>query len=138
MNLKLSLLLPLAAMLLFSCETETPEIPDENTPFLGTWINPVYTDSTRTYSRAEGLMDNEYGLSILENHSVLERKNSGWCGTPPISYADFQGNWLFEDDTLRLNVDFWGGTSELTWIIRSVDENEMVILPIRENYPLPR
>ena len=137
MYLKISFLLLPAALILFSCETESIKIPDENLPFVGIWINPVYTDSTRTFTRSGGLIENEYGLSLFKDHSVLERKNSGWCGTPPISYADFEGNWLFEHDTLRLNVDFWGGTSELTWIIRSVNENKMVIRPIRENYPMP-
>ena len=43
--------------------------------------------------------------------TMTERKNSGWCGTPPISYADYPGSWSVLNDTMiNVTVGYWGGT----------------------------
>ena len=121
-----------------SCELNEKQSPETADLVVGTWIDPVYTDSSLSYKRSSSLIENQYGLSIHAAHTVLERKNSGWCGTPPISYADFDGTWNRTDSIMDVSVDFWGGTAEYTWKVLKVDENELIVEVIEMAYPMPR
>jgi hypothetical protein len=61
--------------------------------------------------------------------TLLERKNAGWCGTPPISYADYAGYWTILNDTLlRIEVAYWGGNTRYDLDIESLDEDSMSVI----------
>jgi hypothetical protein len=129
---------PILALLfvciLVSCQKE--EIPATPAVYSiqGNWINPVYIDTLVTYQKADKLIDNQYGISFQENNKLIERKNNGWCGTPPITTADYAGTWRSTDSTLNISVGFWGGTGNYTWKIMSVTNNKLVISIIKEEY----
>ncbi len=66
-------------------------VPVETTDgVVGVWINRQYNDGLLTFDKANEFID-DYGISFLENGNLIERKNIGWCGTPPITYGDFEG-----------------------------------------------
>jgi len=92
---------------------------------IGSWINPVYSDTLLVYKRALALVTNEYGITFLDSGNVVERKNDGWCATPPISCADFPGTWSLNGSILTINVAYWGGTSQYTWKIISLDNDTL-------------
>ena len=50
--------------------------------------------------RREELDEAFYGFIIGEDGSFTERKNTGWCGTPPITYGNFEGSWTAVSDSL--------------------------------------
>ncbi len=49
------------------------------------------------YTRLESLTGNRGGYEFGLRGSLLVR-NFGWCGTPPYSYANFEGAWQQEQD----------------------------------------
>lgn len=105
-------------------------------PLVGSWIQQEYADSTFVMKRAAGLKDNDYGFTMEANHQFIERKNAGWCGTPPISYADFEGTWTYEDSILQIEVEYWGGMASYTWKVLWVDQDELIIYPIDQEFEL--
>lgn len=64
----------------------------------------------------------------------IERKNAGWCGTPPIAYADFNGSWAKNDSLIDITVDYWGGVANYHWKIISIDNNNLILCKLKEEY----
>ncbi|HVO75554.1 MAG TPA: hypothetical protein VMT35_16105, partial [Ignavibacteriaceae bacterium] len=59
---------------------------------------------------------------------------AGWCGTPPICYANFSGIWEFQGDSvLKIKVAYWGGMTEYNLKIISLDRREFKVMYL---YPL--
>jgi len=126
----------LFAFSLIACEKNNENAAASNDDLIGSWFNPQYNDSIATFERSEGLVDNEYGFSFKEDNTFIERKNAGWCGTPPIFYADFDGTWTKNDSIIEITVGYWGGTADYTWKIVSIDESLLEIYVIEQEYQL--
>ena len=106
---------------LVSCEKEFLEADalGENAGIVGNWIEEGYREDTTLLKRAGELDKVKYGFTINEDGTFIERKNSGWCGTPPISYANYDGTWeAVSDSLLNITVGYWGGM--MTYQIRIV------------------
>jgi hypothetical protein len=84
--------------------------------------------------KSNKLKENEYGILFKSNGKLTERKNSGWCGTPPISYADFNGYWEEHNSIIEIKVDYWGGLADYQWKIISVDNDILTVYKISEDY----
>ena len=130
------LIILLFAFSIIACEKNNENEAAINDQLIGSWFNPQYNDSIVTFERSEGLIDNEYGFTFNEDNTFSERKNVGWCGTPPISYADFDGTWTKNDSIIEITVGYWGGTSEYTWKMVSVDEASLKIIRLEVDYNL--
>ena len=131
-----SLIILLFALSIIACEQNNENAAATSDHLIGSWFNPQYNDSIVTYERSEGLVDNEYGFSFKEDMTFIERKNAGWCGTPPIFYADFDGIWSKNDSIIEITVDYWGGTAEYTWKIISIDNAILKVIRLEEDYNL--
>lgn len=114
-------LLYLPIILIFVSCTENPvneKIPDN---LEGTWVYRSYQDDVYTMEKSTNLENDNSGMIILGNGNLIERKNVGFCGTPPVVYDNYEGNWESLSDTkLLINVDYWGGTENYTLEIVSV------------------
>ncbi len=130
------LLIVLFALSIIACEKNNENAAATTDHLIGSWFNPQYNDSIVTFERSEGLVDNECSFSFKEDKTFIERKNAGWCGTPPISYADFDGIWSENDSIIEITVDYWGGTAEYTWKVLSIDELTLKIIRLEEDYNL--
>ena len=117
-----------------SCENQNTPKAHQKLNITGYWTNPVYGKNQITYKRTSLLKDNEYGLALNTDKSLMERKNSGWCGTPPISYADFDGTWNRIDSTIYISVAYWGGTAEYEWRIKSINDKSLSITIIDQEH----
>lgn len=107
-------------LILTSCNKDEIKIDSSNL-LLGTWNVSGYEDNTTIYNRSNAFID-EPGFEFKNDGTLIERKNSGWCGTPPISYANYSGTWSVINDTLiQVEVGYWGGTSSYYLDIESVD-----------------
>lgn len=122
------LLLAIVIGLLSSCESNSNDITIFDSAIIGSWINPSYNDSTIILEKSRDLKENEYGITFMDNGLLVERKNSGWCGTPPISYSDFNGTWSIKDSLIQVSVDFWGGKENYKLRLISVDKNKLEII----------
>lgn len=123
-------------ILLFACDEDQPELANlgENVGIVGTWVDfsddfaaPAEDGVTRLV-RTENFENNHYGFTFRKDGTFIERKNSGWCGTPPIAYDNFEGVWNPLNDTLiDITVAYWGGTLTYQMWIVSVDAEELGI-----------
>jgi len=122
------LILPICFIAL-QCEKDNLETKQYN--YTGTWEFENIVEEISHFKRT-GEFGDEYGFTIYEDGRFVEHKNSGWCGTPPISYADFEGSWTqLTDSILRINVDFWGG--EEIYELKIIDVSENTLHTIRNN-----
>jgi hypothetical protein len=125
---KLWILLFLAGMLACEKELAKPDALGENALIIGTWVEEGYVDDVLVLDRAGELDPGRYGFIIREDGSFLERKNEGWCGTPPISYDNFEGSWeALSDSLLEITVGYWGGTMSYQMRIVRVDSEQLGI-----------
>jgi len=118
-----------------ACEKENPEVKNlgENTSIIGTWVDmadPLYSpeEGHTRLERSEELDPDHYGFTFHGDGSFTERKNSGWCGTPPITYGNFEGTWEPLSDTLLdITVAYWGGILTYQMHIVSLEGDELKI-----------
>ena len=128
------IILFLSILVLIACEKSNEPIVNDSDQLIGYWINPVIDDTTLTYERANALTDNEYGFAFQSGNVFIERKNAGWCGTPPISYADFEGTWITTNSLINITVRYWGGWADYQWKIISAAKNKLTIYRLKEKY----
>jgi hypothetical protein len=115
------------------CE-EKIETEQSSDSLIGYWIDPQISDSLVTYSKSNELVENNYGIAFHSDGTFIERKNSGWCGTPPISFSDFEGSWTKTDSLITIVVDYWGGTANYRWKMIDKKDDKLVIYQIYEEY----
>lgn len=113
------LLVPIA------CNKNSVE-PENDLPFLGTWVNESYQDSITVMQKSVEFDSGKYGFVFNSDGTFLERKNAGWCGTPPISYCNYSGKWEYEtSNTIKIDVGYWGGQTSYIMQLVSVNKTEL-------------
>ncbi|MCL1933814.1 MAG: hypothetical protein FWF53_08425 [Candidatus Azobacteroides sp.] len=98
----------------------------------GHWIRPTYTDNSDgktyiSYEKSDTFSVNSEGIQFLNDGTLIERKNASFCGTPPIIYADYSGNWLIQNDSVIIDVAYWGGMEHRVWKIIRVTNASLKI-----------
>ena len=130
-----NLLLVIVVILFSSCDKNDYE---ESQNFIGCWINPVYTSDVdeKTFISFEktNVLSDDFGIEFLKKGSLIERKISGWCATPPIIYADYSGNWNIENENIIINVAYWGGIENRIWKIIDVTDTTLKIEVVLQEY----
>jgi len=126
---RIFLLLTLFAFL--SCQKSEELMNYESEKLIGYWTNPQLNDTLWSFERINRLPDNQYGFAFKTGQIFIERKNSGWCGTPPISYADFDGTWSQNDSIINISVGYWGGMIDYHWKIIWVDKEKLTVYKIQ-------
>ena len=124
------LVLFIVVLLLVSCEKDAMELDalGSNVGIVGTWVEDGYSGDTLWLYRSGELDLEKYGFSINDDGTFLERKNAGFCATPPISYDNFEGNWgAVSDSLLDITVAYWGGMMTYQIRIVSLDAEELAI-----------
>lgn len=115
---------------MMSCEKQGADTESlgENIGVVGAWVEEDYEDDLLWLRRSADLDSSSYGFKIKENGEFIERKNAGWCGTPPISYANFEGTWeALSDSLLDITVGYWGGIMTYQIRIVSLDHEKLAI-----------
>lgn len=121
----------LILFLLCSCSGDEAETDPDNF-LIGTWQSSGFDFNTNQFMRTDEFTEN-HCYRFKEDGSITERKNSGWCGTPPVSYADYEGTWKIINDTLvEVNVGYWGGMTKYRLDVEKVDKS---ILEVKFIYP---
>lgn len=123
-----------SVFLLFNCKKETELQVNSSDFVIGYWSEPEMVDTLWRYKRVSGLSENAYTLALKEDFTVSERKNVGWCGTPPISYGNYDGTWKRKDSVIRISVGYWGGTADFEWKIISVNDKYLTVYKVKEDY----
>lgn len=122
----LSLLFIIFCLTVFSCKKSSVSLNQDY--LFGTWVEVGWDENIQKLQKKPELDDASYGFIIYANGKFVEHANAGFCGTPPIVYARYEGNWSWcSDDSIQVDVDFWGGTKEFAIKIISVDEQNLWI-----------
>ena len=100
----------------------------------GYWTDAQINDTINIYMKSTKLKEGQYCFGFQSNGKFIERKNSGWCGTPPIAYGDFEGSWSINDSIVEISVPFWGGTAEYKWKILSLDNFKLKYTVLEAEY----
>jgi hypothetical protein len=119
---------------LSSCNNDIELKSDESELLIGHWISPVYIDTLVQYTRAKALNENDYGISFNLGNKLVERQNAGWCGTPPISFANYNGTWSKTADIIDITVEFWGGKANHKWKVIAIDSKTLTIYTVKSEY----
>ncbi|MEW4925310.1 hypothetical protein [Algibacter sp. 2305UL17-15] len=106
------------------CEPSDDIVIDNDNLLIGNWVNPEYNDTNITFERASKLPVDGYGISFMKNGDFVER-SSGWCGTPPLSFFDYNGKWQLNDAVVLITQDHF--PNNYAWRIVSLTENELVV-----------
>jgi hypothetical protein len=115
-----------------SCEKDNIEIDPDNL-LIGIWINDGFRDDFTIYKRSDEFTDN-YCYLFKSDGTLTERQNVGWCGTPPISYADYEGTWEIANDTLiSITVGSWNGDRSYRLDIESVNSLELKVIIVPDS-----
>jgi hypothetical protein len=129
---KLLLYVLLLSPVLFSCQKDKLEVDPDN-PLPGIWSQSDYVENVMVYTRQDKFSDNPC-YKFNADGTLLERKNSGFCGTPPITYSDYEGSWSMLNDTIiQITSAYWGGTMTYKLDIESVSDNTLKVVAIYEN-----
>ena len=121
------LLFLIIASFLPSCEKDNIKIDPDNL-LIGVWINDGFMDDITIYKRSDEFTNN-YCYHFKSDGTLTERQNEGWCGTPPISYADYEGTWEIMNDTLiNITVGSWNGDRSYRLDIESVDSEALKVV----------
>lgn len=108
------------------CSFQYKDAAHKDLMVVGTWGQTGYGDKTYTYERADKLDPKRPGLQIKSNGTLVRRQNAGWCGTPPITYANGTGKWEMDvNGILQLEYSFWGGTGIQKLQLITIDEKQM-------------
>ncbi len=94
---------------------------------LGSWTVSDWQENGFTLERADPLPENTMGYVFRRNGKLVNRTYSGWCATPPVVMADFDGKWRLQGEVLILEMRFWGGTIFEEWKILGSDPQSVTI-----------
>lgn len=132
--MKKTFILVLLAGILFQSCTEKIIVESDTQKIDGYWTNMQVSDTLFVMQRASELTDNEYCFAFLEDSKFIEQKNSGWCGTPPVMYARYEGTWSLQDSIIQISVPYWGGMVHYTWKLVNCNEESLEYFLLSADY----
>lgn len=107
--------------------SQAPESALEDA-LLQKWVFVEADAETMTYLSSDAFKEDALGIEFLEGGALVVQQNSGWCGTPPISYAHFSGTWKRNSSSeLVLEHEFWGGTTLRTLTIVTLTKDKLIL-----------
>lgn len=108
-----------------ACESVTHPVDE----LVGCFVYDYYQKDAGfwVYSRENKLKDDAPGLCFKEDGKLIVRQNAGWCGTPPISYANFDGTWVRTDNNVVIVSGYWGGELEYDFDIIELTSDSLTI-----------
>lgn len=111
---------------------------DPENPIEGTWVldkgETVSDEVIFSFHRASAFEQDKPGYAFRPNGLLISRQNAGWCGTPPISYAETQGAWSKDRSKVILNGKYWGGNFILEFKINQLNENQLQVKQVSAKY----
>ncbi len=121
------LLIILFSLGLYSCSRDEVK-PLYDDPIIGIWTFSDYLENKEVYMRSESFIDN-HCYNFKPDGTLIERKNSGFCGTPPINYENYNGTWASVNDTVILiNVGYWEGTTSYYLDIETINAEKLELI----------
>ncbi|GGD13783.1 lipocalin-like domain-containing protein [Hyunsoonleella pacifica] len=106
------------------CESNEDDLIDASNLLIGNWSEVQYDKENITFKRQNSLPENTYGISFRAKGNLVER-SSGWCGTPPLHFSDYNGTWELTENVITITQNHF--PNNYVWRIISVTETELVV-----------
>jgi len=133
--MKHTLIISLLIFGFLSCEkVDNVKSYKGNEGLKGVWVYRAYQDSIAVYSSEAQLDEDLPGFMFFDSAKFIERKNAGWCGTPPIAYSNYNGTWNNTDSLVNITVGYWGGMASYKWIVMSLTTDTLKIYNQAQTY----
>ncbi|BDD03267.1 hypothetical protein [Aureibacter tunicatorum] len=99
----------------------------------GKWVYDSRKGDMYIYKKVDSLKTR--GIVFERRGKMHERKNSGWCGTPPISYANYDGSWkVLNDSVVQVSTAYWGGKQSYQMVVKSVTDDTLMFRMENETF----
>lgn len=128
------LILAFSVLLLLASCAEDDSIPQSGEFPLGAWTVSNYLGNTLTLERKTSLPPDTYGFIFRKNGNLVNRANAGWCGTPPITTSDFNGNWSISNQIINVELRTWSGRSMQGWKVLSANQQTVQVEIVSDEY----
>lgn len=92
----------------------------------GAWsiLGGPQSDGSFFLSKIDSLDHDIEAISFKMDGKLTKRQNIGRCGTPPITYGNYEGTWKpLSDSSVRVRYRYWQGEIEEDWLITGLNEN---------------
>jgi len=108
----------------YSCsENSDLEMAPDNL-LIGHWTEPTYNNESIIFKRSNHIANDSYGVSFKKTGVFIEH-SSGWCGTPPLVFNDYTGNWQTKNMLIMVSMQHFPGN--FNWRIVSLTENQLIV-----------
>lgn len=107
---------------------------------IGIWEYDSYehlTDTTyaEVYRKVNKIAKDQAGITFKNSGVFLSKQNAGWCGTPPISYAEYDGTFnVGSKNVVNINSTYWGGKSSYKMEVLELTNNRLKVRPFDQEY----
>ena len=118
-------------LILIACDSPIRDELEQRSDVYGTWVYDGYSTDLdcSVYFRDQEFATGQPGVSFKDLGLFVEKTNSGWCGTPPISYHEYEGSWNFEGESfIEIRSKYWGGDKECVLEILSLTPDSLFVL----------
>jgi hypothetical protein len=132
------------SLLILACKDEgiSPDLTnlERQENLIGVWEYNSYeqlTDSTyaEVYRRVDRIADDEAGITFKNNGVFLSKQNSGSCGTPPISYAEYDGKFnIGGESVIDIDSKYWGGRMSYKVKVLELTNGGLKVMPFDHEY----
>ncbi|CAN0197873.1 unnamed protein product [Discosporangium mesarthrocarpum] len=94
----------------------------------GHWTFADYKEGEVYLKKRYKFKKNKAGIEFRKNGKLVKRQNIGWCGTPPITYDNYDGKWWTNEySEIVMKYKFWGGEIEEYWEIVEVNKGILIV-----------
>jgi hypothetical protein len=74
---------------------------------MGIWVENDYNNGRIIYSKQNSFDVSKSGIEFRLGGKIVRRMSIGFCGTPPLTYKNFNGKWKLESDsTILINYKY--------------------------------
>lgn len=125
--MKKTIIVLITAIILYGCKDgSSPTSTNDVHLYIGTWVHSyVQQDSIVVSSREESFDYLMSGYQFQEDGQFIYR-GTGWCGTPPITYFNYEGTWVeAEDSVLAIEVESWDGMQNYNLRIIEISDDTL-------------
>lgn len=134
----------ISSLLFIACNDEgiSPNLAnlEGSEALIGAWEYDSYeqisdTSYAQVYKKVNKIATENAGITFKQTGAFVSKQNAGWCGTPPISYADFEGNFQVMDKNLiKINSTYWGGKMSYKAEVLELSNRTLKIRPYDYEY----
>lgn len=110
---------------------------------IGVWEYDSYeqiNDSTYVdiYRKVKRIAGDQAGITFKSNGIFVSKQNAGWCGTPPITYKEYDGTYnVGSKNILDINSTYWGGKMSYKAEVIELTNRKLKIRPFGYEYDEP-